>query len=252
LPTTGTIELPRIMAYNNLVVNGCSYMEAYAGGNGHGHLADLLGIQNSETLAIGGSANTRIIRTTLKHSYQAAEPTFYVLGLSFLSRLEIPILERQTEFEGRWTNPQNQMFRSDWQHGWTEEETRQFVDLKLKSEVYSILDRLEDLMYRILSMTRDLHSRGHQVVIFNQADDIILPFLQDPRVQLLHTCDNIVEGLAWASVPWQHENLVPAMTYDSSQATANHAPLRIRHRQSGHHHLVNQFLHDYIRAKQLL
>jgi hypothetical protein len=149
-------------------------MEAYAVGNGHGHLADLLGIPNSATLAIGGSANTRIIRTTLKHSYQTTEPTFYVLGLSFLSRLEIPILERQSEFEGRWTNPQNQKFRSEWQYGWTDTETQQFVELKLKSEMYSILDRLEDLMYRVLSMIKDLHSRGHQVVIFNQADDMYI------------------------------------------------------------------------------
>ena len=241
------------MAYSNLVVNGCSYMEAYASGNGHGHLADLLGIPNSATLAIGGSANTRIIRTTLKHSYQTTEPTFYVLGLSFLSRLEIPILERQPEFEGRWTNPQNQQFRSDWQYGWTDKDTEQFVELKLKSEFDSVLDRLEDLMYRVLSMIADLRSRGHQVLLFNQADDIILPFLSNPRVELLHTCDHIVQGLAWASIPWQHNrHRVPVMKYASGQTTTATAPPQLQHRQPGYHYQVNQFLHDHIRAKHLL
>jgi hypothetical protein len=172
--------------------------------------------------------------------------------MSFLSRLEIPILERQSEFEGRWTNPQNQKFRSDWQYGWTDTETQQFVELKLKSELYSILDRLEDLMYRVLSMIKDLHSRGHQVVIFNQADDIILPFLSDPRVEMLHTCDHIVQGLGWASIPWQHEQLVPAMNYGSGQQVTATAPPRLRHRESGCHHQVNQFLHDHIQAKRLL
>ena len=113
---------------NHLVVNGCSYMEAYAQGHGQVDLAERLGIATSESLAIGGSANTRIIRTTLKHSYQTTQPTFYVVGMTFLSRLEIPILENQTEFEGRWTNPQNQQCAKDWQYGWGQTDTEQDVE----------------------------------------------------------------------------------------------------------------------------
>ncbi len=59
----------------HLVVNGCSYMEAYADGLGPLDLANRLGIPTADTLALGGSANTRIIRTTLKHSYQTDRPT---------------------------------------------------------------------------------------------------------------------------------------------------------------------------------
>ena len=88
-------------------------MEVYSAGRGYKDLAERLGMSSSESLAIGGSANTRIIRTTLKHSYQALQPTLYVLGMTFLSRLEIPILENQSTFEGRWTNPQNQQFAKD-------------------------------------------------------------------------------------------------------------------------------------------
>ena len=51
------------MAYNNLVVNGCSYMQAYAQGGGHQDLAQRLNIPKSQSLTIGGSANTRIMRT---------------------------------------------------------------------------------------------------------------------------------------------------------------------------------------------
>ena len=59
-------------------------MEAYARGNGHLDLANRLGIPKAQSLAIGGSANTRIMRTVLKHSYCTDEPTFYVLGMTFL------------------------------------------------------------------------------------------------------------------------------------------------------------------------
>ena len=88
---------------NNLIVNGCSYMEGYAKGGGHIDLAAQLGIAKADTLAIGGSANSRILRTTLKHSYQVAEPTLYVLGLTFVTRNELTIIGMNPEEEKHLT-----------------------------------------------------------------------------------------------------------------------------------------------------
>lgn len=149
-----------------LVANGCSYMDMYAQGGGHADLAQQLGITNCSSLAIGGSANSRIIRSTLKHSYRATVPTFYLLGMTFLSRLELPILYQDParEFEGVWTNPQNQQFQTQWVPHWTDQDTKQWIKLKLKSELHSITDRLEDLMYRMLSLQDSLTARGHRVL----------------------------------------------------------------------------------------
>jgi hypothetical protein len=240
------------MKYQELVVNGCSYMEAYAQRPGYGHvdLANRLGIPSSSSLAIGGSANTRIIRTTLKHSYQTTRPTFYVLGMTFLSRLEIPILENQTEFEGRWTNPQNQQFAKDWQHGWSQAETDQFVNIKLKSEVCSILDRIEDLMYKIVSMINDLKSRGHGILVYQQADDVYNYHINDPRLDLFKKINNIIDGYAWKAIEWQHEQGVEAMHYGSNPLYT--VPEKWMHRKNGHHQVLNNFLVDYIKKEQLL
>ena len=225
-------------------------MEAYALGGGPADLAQRLGISTSESLAIGGSANTRIIRTTLKHSYQTTEPTFYVLGMTFLSRLEIPILERQSEFEGRWTNPQNQQFVKDWQYGWSQAETDQFVELKLKSEIYSILDRTEDLMYKILSMIVDLKSRGHGVLVYQQADNLYHDYLDDPRLQLLKSTTAIIDGYRWRSVPWQLKKGVPPMDYGINPK--QHVPDDIHHPMHGHHQTLNEFLVDYVNQHAVL
>jgi len=233
------------MAFANLVVNGCSYMEAYVQGNGHIDLATQLGIPHAHSLAIGGSANSRILRTTLKHSYQSDCPTVYVLGMTFLSRLEIPILENQSEFEGRWTNPQNQQFKQHWQYGWTEQSTQQFVDIKLKSEIYSILDRVEDLMYRMLSAVLDLRSRGHQVLMYQQADDLYQDLLDHPRLTLLKTVPNIVDGYAWRAVPWQ-------LTHGVPPDPSNQTPIEIRHPAAGYHQKLNEFLVDYITSRNML
>jgi hypothetical protein len=233
------------MAYHKLVVNGCSYMEAYAGGRGHKDLATRLNIPIAESLAIGGSANSRILRTTAKHSYQSDCPTVYVLGMTFLSRLEIPILENQSEFEGRWTNPQNQQFEKHWQYGWTKQETQQFIDIKLKSEIYSILDRIEDLMYRMLSTVWDLRSRGHQVLMYQQADDLYLDLLDHPRLKLFKNIPNIVDGYAWRAVPWQLTHGVPS-------ESDNHAPIEIRHPAAGYHQTLNEFLVDYMTSRNML
>lgn len=237
------------MAFTELVVNGCSYAEVYAQGNGHVDLAQQLGILNAKSLAIGGSANSRIIRTTLKHSYHTESPTFYVLGMTFLSRLEIPILENQCDFEGRWTNPQNQQFSKNWQYGWTQKDTDQFVETKLKSEIHSILDRTEDLMYRILSMISDLQKRGHQVLVYQQADNLYQSFLSDDRLKFFRSVPNIVDGCNWRSISWQLENGVPPLYRDNN---LNHVPNDMKHPAHGYHQILNKFLVDYIAQWNLL
>ena len=231
----------------NLVVNGCSYMESYAVGQGHVDLAQQLGLDYPVSLAIGGSANSRILRTTLKHSY-TAPPTFYVLGMTFLSRLEIPICEQLNDFEGRWVNPQNQEFKSRWQHDWTQADSDQFVETKLKSEVFSILDRIEDLMYRMLSAIADLQSRGHRVLMFQQADNLYLDFLSDPRLSLFDQSE-IVGKFGWRASAWQTEQGVQPKDYGPG---APYVPPDMTHTAIGHHQKLNEYLTNYIQERKLL
>lgn len=239
------------MKFKNLVVNGCSYMELYAKGNGHVALAKQLSIPNSHSLAIGGSANSRIIRTTLKHSYEAVEPTFYVLGMTFLSRNEIPILQHSSDdWEGPWTNPQNQDFRDRWMHDWCQSDTDTYVEQKLKTEVFSTLYRLEDLQFRILSMINDITSRGHGVMVFQQADDLHLPHMSDPKLRHFSACTNIVGGYSWRAVPWQHELGVPTAYTDQEAIFV--VPDLIKHRQAGQHDQLNTYLKNYAAEQGLL
>lgn len=231
-----------------LVVNGCSYMEMYASGSGHLDLAEKLGLANATSLAIGGSANTRIIRTTLKHSYLTDQPTFYLLGMTFLSRLEIPILDDRDEFEGRWTNPQNQGFVSRWEPPWTQQDTDLFVELKLKSEVNSIFDRIEDLMYKLVSMVTSLQARGHSVLVFQYADPLYQEYLTDSRLRLFQH-PAFVEGYAWRATPWQHEQGVMPTVYNPPMYDV---PPELTHREKGHHQKLNEFLCQYIDQHNIL
>lgn len=254
------------MKYTQLVVNGCSYMETYAMGNGHVDLAKDIGIKKSISLALGGSANSRIIRTTLKHSYITDQPTFYVLGLTFVNRQEIPILkfppgeDEENTFEGRWTNPQNQKFSTQWEEFWTEKDTEKFVDVRLKSEIYSLPDRTEDLMYRLLSMINDLNYRGHQVLIFNQADLSLVsnsnkgrtPFLTNKRLSLLSSKVNIIHGLSWLAIPWQHGQGVPVSEDRNFNPKYPPPAENIRHRCQGHHQKLNEYLINYVQEHKIL
>lgn len=225
-------------------------MEAYARGNGHLDLANRLGIPKAQSLAIGGSANTRIMRTVLKHSYCTDEPTFYVLGMTFLSRLEVPILKELSAFEGRWCNPQNQEFKNQWEHNWSDRDSELFVEIKLKTEVYSILDRIEDLQYRMLSLVHDLRSRGHGVLLYQQADNLYQDFLTDPRMKPLSECQEIVGGYRWRAVPWQLENGVPPMDYGNNPK--HYVPVDMHHPASGHHDKLNEYLTNYITENKLI
>lgn len=232
-------------------------METYAGGGGHRDLAKRLSIPVAETLAIGGSANSRILRTTLKHSYTNTEPTLYVMGLTFVSRSEIPICtvdNEHTSFEGRWINPQNQEFSNRWEHFWSRRLSEEFVQLKLKTEAYSLLDRTEDLMFQTLAAVADLKSRGHKVVVYQQADDSYDMYLGGPRLKWFDTCPNIVQGFGWRAIMYQHEQGVP---YSEPGGTANYigpqgVPENIRHRAQGEHHALNEFLVNYINDNSIL
>ena len=226
-------------------------MEMYAVGKGHVDLAQQLNIPAAASLAIGGSANSRIIRSTLKHSYQATVPTFYLLGMTFLSRLELPILfeDPSREFEGVWTNPQNQQFRSQWVPHWTDRDTKQWVGLKLKSELCSIVDRLEDLMYRMLSLQASLESRGHRVLMYQQADNIYQEFLEDSRFELFKNNVGIKDGFVWRSIAWQHEHKVAATVYPEGN---QHVPPDMTHPMAGHHLMINTHLTQYINDAKIL
>jgi hypothetical protein len=237
-----------------LVVNGCSYTESYATGNGHIDLARRLGfighhnIPQAVSLGIGGSANSRILRTTLKHSYITQVPTLYVLGMTFVSRLELPICDPVNEFEGAWCNPQNQEFQSRWQHQWSVWDSEQFVETKLKSEVYSLLDRTEDLMYRIISTISDIQNRGHRVLVFQQADDSYHEYLDDSRLRLFQRPE-IIDGFAWRSVAWQHAQGVKPTIY---AAGSPYVPPDITHPKPGEHQKVNEYLTNYIQEHKIL
>jgi hypothetical protein len=237
------------MKYKQLVVNGCSYMHKYASGLGHVNLKIKLGIESAQSISISGSANSRILRTTLKHSYSAKKPTFYVLGMTFVSRLELPICAQENVFEGRWCNPQNQEFKSRWQLHWTDQDSEQFVETKLKSEVYSIVDRTEDLMYRMLSVINDLKSRGHQVLMYQQADNLYQPHLNDPKLALLNSCPEIVHGFDWRATAYQAEQGVLGSKYP---AGSPYVPPDMTHPEQGHHEVLNTYLTNYINEHKIL
>jgi hypothetical protein len=227
-------------------------MNHYAVGNGHVDLADRFNVL-AKDLSISGSANSRILRTTLKHSYETDLPTLYVLGLTFISREELPICRYDpgidpTEdevWEGAWTNPQNQQFgKNRWVEHWGDKDTKQWVVFREKYETISLVDRLENLMYQMLSLLDSLTYRGHRCIIFQQADEWWhgVSNLDFERIKLLNN-KNIIGNFRWCAIRWQHQQGVPYIEGDS--------PLDIRHRESGKHKILNEYLENYIRQHEL-
>jgi hypothetical protein len=238
-----------------VVVNGCSYMENYALGDGHIDLAQRLRVAKTlekpkaVSLAIGGSANSRILRTTQKHSQDTQHSRLYVLGMTFVSRLEIPILTDSDEFEGQWTNPQNQDFKNRWVPYWKQADSEKFVDLKLKWEAESILDRTEDLMYHMLAVISDIRSRGHQVLMYQQADNLYQELLDHPRLQPFKQTPCIIDGFNWRAVAYQHSLGVEPTVYDPPNPDV---PSDMIHPAPGHHQILNGYLTDYIQEHKIL
>lgn len=232
---------------NRLVVNGCSYMTWYADGNGHVALGKQLNIAESTSIATNGSCNSRILRTCLKDSYATATPTLYIVGLSFLGRSELPIKMTADEFEGKWMSITNFPHpNEDYDQGWSPSLVQQVIDLRLKSQINSIPDRLEELMYQLLSTIDSLTSRGHQILLFRQADDVYEYLLDNPRFTLLKKSVNIIDGLNWCANAWQFDRGVNWLPRDIEM------PRNIRHPSPGQYQILNNFLVDYIQNNKIL
>jgi len=205
-----------------------------------GALAQSLQMLNMHSLVVTGSCNSRIIRTTIKDSYQTTQPTLYIIGLSFLGRTEIPVNAEVDQFEGSWMSIQNQPPPNvNYCVSWHNSDSDTFIRLKLKSEVFSVADRLEDLMFRLLAMINDLKSRGHQVCIFRQADDVYHNLLNDSKFALLNQPE-IVQGLKWGALEYQYKNGAKFDPRDS------HLETNIRHVLSDNTNSLIKFITDYI------
>jgi hypothetical protein len=230
-----------------LVVNGCSYSANYSQGGGAEDLAQRLGLSSWHSLAHPGSSNKRIIRTCIKDSFQTDQPSLYVIGLTFISRTELPILQTQDTFEGSWLSVGNHApNRKDYQENWNQSRVEQYIDLNLQAQVHSLPDRLEELMYQLLSLINDLNHRGHQALIFMQPADISGDDLQQARFEPLRSNKNIIGGLLWNSVLYQIESGARAVPGEE------HIPANVRHVMPGEHKILNDFLENYIRTHQLL
>lgn len=216
-------------------------MVGYAHGNGHQDLAAMLQVSSYVSLAESNSSNTKIIRTILRDSYTNPS-TLYIVGLSFLGRLELPILSSVGN-DGRWfsfQNEENKKFLSDTVLSSSEYDA--LINIKLKSESMSIEDRLENLMYQLLSMVDSLRFRGHDTVIFNTADSLYPEYLSNEKFNFLRTNSAFVQGLAWQSVKYQFEHGVAASRFDQCSTI----PKLMQHVNPGEHRALNDFLFDYI------
>jgi len=229
-----------------LVVNGCSYMDSYARGQGHEDLAQQLGLSSSRSLAIPGSCNNRIIRTTLKDSYQTQEKTLYIVGLTFLRRTELSVAPTNDPFEGRWISFQNMVNpQHRYADHWTLDYTRAFLDIKLRADLFGLEDLLEQLMYQLLSLIGDLTHRGHQILIFRNPQEEYYNILDSEKFKNLQNCVNIVDALQWEAIPWQVAQGIEFHTNDA------HLPQGLRHPAPGQHGHLNTFLVEYINQHAL-
>ncbi len=99
-------------------------------------------------------------------------------------------------------------------------------------------------------MIADLRSRGHRVLVYQQADNLYQTYLEDTKLQLFKSTREIVDGYKWRAITWQSENDVLPMDYGANPT--QYVPADMRHAASGHHQKLNKFLVDYIRTNSIL
>jgi len=235
---------------NRLVLNGCSYMENYADGNGHKELADKFNISNVKSLARAGSSNERIFRTTLDDCYNN-EKTLYVIGLTFVHRYELPILSQSDPWniehhEGdkfQWINNENLIDLGQLDSGITENDVKQFHKLKTKFDVNSQAELVFKSVYYYTSLVDSILNNGHQVVVFNTAETIFESYTNDPKLKYLEKYNKyIIKQFNWYSNEYQLNNGASIIKEDIDVDM----PTIYKHIAPGEHKKLNEFLYDHI------
>ena len=234
------------MTPKRLIVNGCSYTYAYSNGD----LSDLshrLGINFAETLALPGSCNSRIIRTTLRDSYQTSMPTLYIIGITYLSRHELPLLPGRPETDGKWQSINNNFEkRFDLDSHFTHKDIKDYCALWDKLTVLGIEDLALNLQYQLLSLCDSLQHRGHRCLIFNTAESALDWVIDNPVFDFLKSKKQLIHGLKWKSIPWQFEQGATWIKEDE------YLPAGARHVAPGQHQWLNEFLINYIKQHGIL
>jgi hypothetical protein len=222
-------------------------MQNYARGNGHSDLAAALDIQKWQSLAESGSCNNRIIRTTLRDSFINPEPTLYVIGLTFLSRYELPVNQDRPEPNGKWLSFTTQgSVYTDLDPGVSKKDLESYRDIWLRVNLIGVDELVDDLQYRLLSMCHSLTHRGHGCVIFNTADAVFDYVLDQHRFAPMRSQHEIIDGLAWRSIPWQFDQGAAWSPQDE------YLDRNCRHVDLGQHQWLNQYLTNYIQDHKIL
>jgi hypothetical protein len=214
---------------------------------GQTELASKLNISKAENISIPGSCNSRIIRTTLQDSYNN-EPSLYIIGLTFLTRYELPIRLGEDPNEGKWvsiTGNGTANFKNFDTHIDNDFITN-YSDLWNRSTLLSLPDLAVDLQFKLISAIESLISRGHQILVFNTAENIYQYFLDESKFNLLRQTTNIVQGLQWRAVPWQFEQGATYLPEDEQY------PADCRHVAPGGHRWLNDFLTNYIHEHKII
>jgi hypothetical protein len=151
-----------------LLLNGCSFSANYYLAN---HLARQLGLDDCVSLAIGGSSNRRIIRSTLEHLESNDDIGFVLLGLSFIRRAEGSFLLTQLDkdnwvqygpsgIQGYYVPPGSQ-YKNDY----TNDEYEQYVQSVYKFDVD--IKYIDQLLCDLTMLSGYLNSKNIPHLFFN-------------------------------------------------------------------------------------
>jgi hypothetical protein len=233
-------------------------MAYYDNGGGTQDLATRLGISTSENLSMNSVGNSRIIRTTLRDSYQTLNPTLYIIGITFLTRHEIPILSGRDNKDGKWLTVNSKFAKSlnvkspmskkinVLDQNFTDQDIADYCTLYDKFTVLGIEDLALNLQYQLLSLRDSLCHRGHRCLIFNTSEHALDWVIDKQEFDLLKLDKHFIEGLKWKSIPWQFEQ--GADFYPGDEIY----PAISRHVALGQHQWLNEFLVDYINQHGIL
>lgn len=232
---------------SKLLLNGCSYAhrwahEWYTTGN-ISALAQRLGYDETVSLAVSGSSNARIFRTTLEYLTLNPDVDFVVIALTFYNRFEAPWASPRP-IEGRWVSYSHNGVtnrESDEHLVYERPEIKRYIDDRYRYDLG--VEYIDALLADLIFFTGWLDAQGYKYCIINPCERLYADdkgMFDTAKMRWIRENPKIVDIENFIANKWMHEQGAVC-----PEDETNLDPM-YRHYGNDGFTMLNEFMYNYI------
>jgi len=233
----------------HLLINGCSYGNAWQRGKKDQDIANKLNSNTFTNLSNRGSSNGRIYHSTMEFISKNPDVDFVILSLTFCHRFEGPWADVKDIYDGRWICYASHGIPPHWLNRMKGKNSAELDKINKYIQDRIILDAGIEYVNRylenIITFSSWLDSKNIRYCIFNACEGLKNIIATEPDIEMekiswIKENKRIIDIENFISNQWMHDNGAN-IPYEGLGLDP-----KIVHYDKDGYALLNDFLYSYI------